>query len=420
MAEQNKDKIYDYYPLFGSWEIGRRLGRGGYGSVYEVYKTDMGITQLSAVKLIEPRNESEFKYVVAEIEAMRQMHGELNVVRIEDFKEVERKHYEGKDILIRMELLTSLDSVINERNLSVAEVTKLGVDICRALEVCGEYDIIHRDIKPANILISKRGDYKLGDFGIARACSNATMTAVGTMTYMAPEVARGRYDKRADIYSLGLTMYALLNGNRLPFEGEDSEESPIVRRLDGEALPELKGVKIGLQRVVLKACAYNREDRYASGSEMRKALETADRGVDDIMETRRDVVINDSSRPPIGSAYKFAGIDWRVLDIQGNKALLISKEVLEKRPYNDEYKDITWEKCTLRGYLNGEFYNKLGAAKSAIAETRNANPNNPWYGTTGGNATIDKVFLLSLEEVCSYFGNSAASLKEKGIEGNDY
>ena len=136
MAEQNKDKIYDYYPLFGSLEIGKRLGRGGYGSVYEAYKSTMGITQRSAVKLIEPQNDDAFKYVVAEIEAMQQMQGEASVVRIDDFIVVDRKHYAGKDILIRMELLTSLDSVINERTLSVEEVTKLGVDVERQAK-CG-------------------------------------------------------------------------------------------------------------------------------------------------------------------------------------------------------------------------------------------------------------------------------------------
>ena len=103
---------------------------------------------------------------------------------------------------------------------------------------------------------------------------------------------------------------------------------------------------------------------------------------------------------------KLGGIDWRVLTVENNRALLISEKSLEKRPYNIEYKNITWEACTLRTYLNGEFYNKLGAAKSAIAETRHSNSNNPWYGTAGGNATTDKVFLLSLDELVKYFGDS--------------
>ena len=100
------------------------------------------------------------------------------------------------------------------------------------------------------------------------------------------------------------------------------------------------------------------------------------------------------------------GIEWRVLAVENNKALLISEIILEKRPYNVEPKDITWENCTLRKYLNTEFYNKLGKVKSAIAETRNSNPNNQWYGTAGGNVTTDEVFLLSLDELVKYLGDS--------------
>ena len=120
------------------------------------------------------------------------------------------------------------------------------------------------------------------------------------------------------------------------------------------------------------------------------------------MENQQNITL------PIGSAYEFAGIDWRVLDMQENKALLISEKILEKEPYNvSRYdKDITWENCTLRKYLNGGFYNKLGVAKAAVVEIQNNNPNNHWYATSGGNATNDKVFLLSLDEVVKYFGDS--------------
>ena len=118
----------------------------------------------------------------------------------------------------------------------------------------------------------------------------------------------------------------------------------------------------------------------------------------------------------VGKNYSFGGIDWRVLAVENNKALLISEKILEKRPYNFAYKEITWDNCTLRNYLNGEFYNKLGAAKSAIADTQNNNPNNPWYGIRGGNATSDKIFLLNLDEVVKYFGDSGALAQKKGKE----
>jgi hypothetical protein len=100
------------------------------------------------------------------------------------------------------------------------------------------------------------------------------------------------------------------------------------------------------------------------------------------------------------------GIDWRVLAIENNKVLLISEEIIEKGAYGADQEGLTWEKCSLRAYLNGKFYNKLGAAKSAIIETSNSNPDNPWTDATGGNTTTDKIFLLSLDEVCRYFGNS--------------
>jgi hypothetical protein len=118
--------------------------------------------------------------------------------------------------------------------------------------------------------------------------------------------------------------------------------------------------------------------------------------------------------PKVGSIHKFAGIDWRVLDVQNGQALLLSEKIIEKRAYHPSFVGITWEKCELRNYLNNEFYNKLGAVKSAIADTRNSNPNNPWYGMSGGNATEDKVFLLSIEEVVRYFGDSGDLKSCKG------
>lgn len=118
--------------------------------------------------------------------------------------------------------------------------------------------------------------------------------------------------------------------------------------------------------------------------------------------------------PTVNSCIKFAGIDWRVLAVENNKALLISKRVLEKRPFHAVDEDITWENCTLREYLNGDFYNRLGEkAKAAIAETINIGSDNPWYGTSGGNTTTDKIFVLSLEEVARYFGDSGALTEQK-------
>jgi len=111
--------------------------------------------------------------------------------------------------------------------------------------------------------------------------------------------------------------------------------------------------------------------------------------------------------PEVGDVIPFGGYDWRVLDVQNNKALIITENVIERIPYDVKYKAVTWETCTIREYLNGEFLQKFTAEEQRhIAETRVSNPDNLWYGTNGGNDTTDKVFLLSLEELVEYFGDS--------------
>jgi len=104
---------------------------------------------------------------------------------------------------------------------------------------------------------------------------------------------------------------------------------------------------------------------------------------------------------------EFGEWNWLVLDVQDCKALLITEDIVEARIFHDVYEDVTWETCTLRQYLNGEFYDKFNATDQArIVEANNINKNNQWFKTNGGNDTTDKVFLLSLEEVVKYFGDS--------------
>ena len=118
----------------------------------------------------------------------------------------------------------------------------------------------------------------------------------------------------------------------------------------------------------------------------------------------------------LGDQISFGSYDWRVLDIQNNTALIITECIIEQRPYHDAYQDITWADCSLRKYLNGEFYSKFNATdKSRIISVLNKNPDNPWYGSKGGADTQDSIFLLSVEEaVCQYFGDSSSKLQNPG------
>jgi hypothetical protein len=118
----------------------------------------------------------------------------------------------------------------------------------------------------------------------------------------------------------------------------------------------------------------------------------------------------------IGDTISFGSYKWRVLDIQKNAVLIITEDIIEERPYHDKYVGITWADCSLRKYLNGEFYDKFSETdKSKIIPVKNQNPDNQWYGTKGGLDTRDSIFLLLLEEVmCQYFGDSSAKLYNPG------
>ena len=117
-----------------------------------------------------------------------------------------------------------------------------------------------------------------------------------------------------------------------------------------------------------------------------------------------------------GDKISFGSYEWRILEVQKNTALIITEYIIEQRAYHNAYKDITWADCSLRKYLNSEFYDRFTAAeKSRIIPVLNKNPDNQWYGTKGGTDTQDSIFLLSIEEtVCRYFGDSSSKLYSPG------
>ena len=117
-----------------------------------------------------------------------------------------------------------------------------------------------------------------------------------------------------------------------------------------------------------------------------------------------------------GDKILFGNYEWRVLEVQNNTALIITEYIIEQRAYHNAYKDITWADCSLRKYLNSEFYDRFTAAeKSRIIPVLNKNPDNQWYGTKGGTDTQDSIFLLSIEEtVCRYFGDNSSKLYSPG------
>jgi len=109
----------------------------------------------------------------------------------------------------------------------------------------------------------------------------------------------------------------------------------------------------------------------------------------------------------VGDIIEFGGYEWRVLEVRDGNALILNENIIMYRMYKVDGYDTAWEDSSLRRYLNGEFFDSFTQAERArIVETRNANADNQWYGAAGGRETADRIFLLSLEEVVQYFGDS--------------
>lgn len=309
----NIEQARRYEPFFGKWYIEEKLGGGSYGEVYKIKRKDAldGNTYYSALKIISiPRDENELmesrisggseeavqadlddqlQRLEREIQTMNSLKGKTNIVSYEDHDIVPEKQgsITGYHIFMRMELLEDLRHVqVTSPALlkNKSEVIRLGLDICNALELCHGHQIIHRDIKPGNIMRSKDGDYKLGDFGVARSMDiDSSMTRVGTVSFMAPEVySGGHYDERADIYSLGMVLYHLMNDNRGPFLAEPSQkvtaevrQQASERRMSGQPLPFPKNADPYLGAVILQACTFDPNERFQTAAAFRQALKQA-------------------------------------------------------------------------------------------------------------------------------------------------
>ena len=317
-----------------NWNVMEQLGRGSYGSVYRIERTLFGHTEESALKVIRiPQNRSDYESLLSEgytkrdasayyrgmaenftkeFALMTELKGNSNIVSIEDCEVIEEDDGYSWTIYLRMELLKPLTKWLREHTVTEEDVVRIGQDICSALELCERIGILHRDVKPENVFYSEQGSFKLGDFGVARKFDNAgTATArQGALSYMAPEVYKGRhYDTTADIYSLGLMLYRLLNNNRMPFlppypqpVSFADREHANIRRMSGDPIPPPCNAGRQLADVILRDCAYRPEDRYQNAADLRAAILAAASGED---PERNNV--QESPAPPLQPKPKKVG-----------------------------------------------------------------------------------------------------------------
>lgn len=240
------------FEQLGPYKLGRKLGRGGMGTVYEA--VNVHNNQPAAVKLLNPHLADEEGFrdrFGVEIETLKKLR-HPNIVRLYGHGEQDGHLYYAMELVRGENLEEELQA---GRRFDWRETTKTGIKLCRALKHAHDHGVIHRDLKPANLILQEDGEVKLTDFGIARLFGNTRLTAdgglIGTAEYMAPEQAEGKLvTYHVDLYSLGCVMFAMLAG-RPPFRSKSLPEMlqlqrfaepPSVSQYAADVPAELEGI----------------------------------------------------------------------------------------------------------------------------------------------------------------------------------
>ncbi|MCX7522742.1 Stk1 family PASTA domain-containing Ser/Thr kinase [Microbacterium sp. STN6] len=277
--------------LAGRYLVGELLGRGGMSDVHRGTDTRLGRTV--AVKLlkpslaVDPAFRTRFRQ---EAQAAARM-AHPTIVRVFDAGEETILTPDGREMqlpFIIMEYVEGrlLRDIIAEGPLDPAEAVRITSGILTALEYSHRAGVVHRDIKPGNIMITRAGQVKVMDFGIARAISDSSTTVaqttaiLGTASYFSPEQAKGEsVDARTDLYSAGVVLFEMLTG-RAPFRGDTAVAVAYQHVSETPAKPSSINPKVSpaLDVVVAHALIKDRSLRYQSAAEFRDDVESAGSG----------------------------------------------------------------------------------------------------------------------------------------------
>lgn len=296
LREYAKEMQQEYDGWDNNWTIHSLIGVGSQGKVFKLINKNNPTYPFTALKVITISNSiilkkaKEMGYVktsiqkniksvlsefVPELKLLNEIQNFECVPKIYNIKTLRSKDNSGWNVFIHMELLTRLEDFFSNKQITEKDIYKLSLDISRALIDCQESNIIHGDIKPSNIFVDKQGVFKLGDFGTAfKISSDKKRLRIGTLPFMAPEVISNyEYSFSSDIYSLGITLYVLLNNNRFPFILKDKQTNEDIievmkKHVDGPAFSKPSCASEGFGSVILKACSINKPERYSNAKEL--------------------------------------------------------------------------------------------------------------------------------------------------------
>jgi beta-lactam-binding protein with PASTA domain/tRNA A-37 threonylcarbamoyl transferase component Bud32 len=268
--------------LNGRYEIEELLGQGGMARVFR--GTDTVLGRRVAIKVLSPQYAGDHQFVARfrrEAQAAAALN-HPNIVSVYDTGDQGDVHY---IVMEYVEGRTIRDVLRQEGPILSDRAAEIGQAVCRALAAAHQAGLVHRDIKPGNVMLTRDGEVKVMDFGIARTSTGDTLTqtaaVLGTASYLSPEQAQGSaVDARSDIYSLGCVLYEMVTG-RPPFTG-DSPVSIAYKHVREDAVPPSRvnpDVPGSFDAVVLKSLAKNPQNRYQTADELREDLERVAQGL---------------------------------------------------------------------------------------------------------------------------------------------
>jgi serine/threonine-protein kinase len=273
------------------YRITERVAAGGMAEVFRgVAESMRGFKKNIAIKRILPSLTKNKKFVAMFLDEARLSLAlqHANIVQVFDIGHTEDTYFIVMEYVDGVDLKSLLEwrRRINRR-VPIAHSLYMALEICKGLayahevhnpETGGLMGIVHRDISPPNVLISKQGEVKVVDFGLAKATSQVEITdpgvVKGKMSYLSPEAARGEeVDHRADIFAVGILLYELLTGKRLFYGETDYQTVELVRNAKIPPIkPQNPQVEPELEDIVRKALAKRKEDRYQNATDIQDAL----------------------------------------------------------------------------------------------------------------------------------------------------